>query len=114
MQSPMTGLCTERDGAAAAGPLIVQFAYLQGLDMLTTLAFLLAGVQEANPLVRAAIAVTGAPLVGLVAVKGAALVMGAACWRSGRVLLLKKANLFFAALVAWNLVCLILGLGRRM
>ena len=96
-----------------AGPILVQFAYLQGLDILTTLAFLLAGVQEGNPLVRAAMRLVASPMLGLVVIKGSALLLGAFCWWGGRTRLLQRANLFFAGLVAWNLVCLILGLGRR-
>lgn len=113
MATAATNLPSVRAGAAAAGPVLMQFAYLQGLDILTTLAFLLAGVQEGNPLIRAAIQLTGSPLPGLLVVKVSALLLGAFCWWRGRVRLLRRANLFFAGLVAWNLVCLILGLGRR-
>lgn len=87
------------------------YAYLQVLDVMTTLSFLLAGVQEANPLVRYAMMAAGSPLGGLVAVKLAALLLGLYCWSSGRVRLLQRANVFFAGLVAWNLCCLIVGLG---
>jgi hypothetical protein len=88
------------------------YSYLQALDLLTTLAFLMASVEEANPLVRQAMALTGSPLGGLVLVKLAALALGFFCWRTGRIRLLQRANVFFAGLVAWNLVCLLLGLGR--
>ncbi len=91
---------------------LLVYAYLQALDVMTTLAFLLAGVQEANPLVRQTIVWTGSPLAGLLLVKFAALFLGLYCWASGRVRLLQRANIFFAALVAWNLCCLVLGLGR--
>jgi hypothetical protein len=113
MATAATNLNTARTGVTAAGPALVQFAYLQGLDILTTLAFLLAGVQEGNPLVRAAIALFGNALLGLLAIKACALLLGLYCWRGGRVRLLQRANLFFAGLVAWNLICLLLGLGRR-
>ncbi len=91
---------------------LLVYAYLQALDVMTTLAFLLAGVQEANPLVRQAMEWTGSPLGGLLMVKFAALLLGLYCWASGRLRLLQRANVFFAALVAWNLGCLVLGLGR--
>lgn len=94
------------------GRIFLTYAYLQALDVMTTLAFLLAGVQEANPLVRQAIHWMGTPLGGLLLVKLAALLLGVYCWVSGRLRLLQRANLFFAALVAWNLCCLVLGLGR--
>lgn len=89
------------------------YAYLQALDVLTTLAFLMARVEEANPLVRQAMALAGSPLAGLLVVKLAALMLGLVCWRTGRLKLLQRANAFFAALVAWNLFCLLLGLAGR-
>lgn len=98
--------------ASAAGPaqIFLTYAYLQVLDVMTTLAFLLAGVQEANPVVRQAIVWFGSPLGGLVVVKMAALVLGVFCILSGRLRLLQRANVFFALLVAWNLCCLVIGL----
>ncbi len=93
--------------------LFVHFSYLQVLDVLTTLAFLMAGVQEANPLVRWSMLAFGTPLQGLVAVKVGAVVLALLCWRTGRNALLRKANFFFSCLVAWNLFCLILGLAAR-
>jgi hypothetical protein len=113
MATAASNLTTIRAGAVSAGPVLVQFAYLQGLDILTTLAFLLAGVQEGNPIVRAAMRLAGNPMLGLVVVKGSALLLGLFCWCRGRLALLQRANLFFAGLVAWNLFCLILGLSRR-
>ena len=91
---------------------LVQFAYLQALDLLTTLAFLLNGVAEANPLVRLSMSVAPNPIGGLVAVKVAALALALGCLKMGRDRLLFKINIFFAGLVAWNLVCLILS-GHR-
>lgn len=93
--------------------LFFQYSYLQLLDVLTTLAFLLAGVQEANPLARWLMQWTGAPLPGLVAIKVFALVLGSYCWWRGRYALLRKANVFFSLVVAWNLCCLILGLAAK-
>ncbi|MBI4891449.1 MAG: hypothetical protein HY821_12555 [Acidobacteria bacterium] len=93
--------------------LFAHFSYLQVLDVLTTLAFLLAGVQEANPLVRWSMLAFGTPLQGLVAVKMGALLLALLCWWRGRYALLRKANVFFSFLVAWNLFCLILGLASR-
>jgi len=87
---------------------LLQFTYLQLLDLLTTLAFLLQGVQEGNPLVRWAMDAAGNPLLGLVFVKAAALLLGVYCWLAGRPSLLQRANFLFAALVAWNLIALIL------
>ncbi len=85
-------------------PLIAQFAYLQVLDLLSTLAFLVSGVEELNPFVRLLMGAAGSPLGGLVAAKLVALGLGLYCWRGSRLRLLANANLFYAALVAWNLV----------
>lgn len=100
--------------AISLGPArtLLVYAYLQALDVMTTLAFLLAGVQEANPIVRQAMEWAGSPLGGLLLIKLAALLLGLYCWARGRVRLLQRANFFFAALVAWNLCCLVLKLGR--
>jgi len=89
--------------------LLVQFSYLQLLDFLTTVAFLLVGVQEANPLVKLAFQLGPSPVAGLALVKLLGVGMGFYCYRQGRQSLLVKMNVFFAALVAWNLFALILG-----
>jgi hypothetical protein len=92
--------------------LLLQFAYLQLLDLLTTVAFLVHGVREANPLVRMAVEGCSNPLIGLIAVKGAAMALGLYCWKNGRGRALARINLLFAAVVAWNLAALIAGPGR--
>ena len=90
---------------------LAQFVYLQILDVLTTVAFLLHGVAESNPVVRWAMQAAPDPFSGLVLIKVAALGMGAYCMLSARQQLLKKVNVFFAGLVAYNLVALILASG---
>ena len=87
--------------------LIFQYGYLQVLDFLTTVAFLLNGVQEGNPLVKWAIVSFPTPLFGLAFVKVVAVGLGMMCWYSGRERLLTRINIGFAALVAWNLLSLI-------
>ena len=89
--------------------LLLQYSYLQMLDLLTTVAFLLHGVQEANPLVRLALRYSSHPLGGLLLVKALALVLGVYCWRCGRERLLTRINILFAVVVAWNLLALIAG-----
>jgi hypothetical protein len=88
--------------------LLIQFAYLQLLDLMTTLAFLVQGVKEANPLVRLAIQATTNPLGGLILVKIFAALLGLYCWRMGRTRVLSRMNLLFAFVVTWNLAALIL------
>ena len=84
-----------------------QYSYLQMLDFLTTVAFLLNGVQEGNPLVKWAIQSFPSPIFGLAFVKILAVGLGAACWYSGKERLLTRINIAFAVLVAWNLLSLI-------
>ena len=88
---------------------LVQYSYLQVLDFLTTVAFLVQGVQEGNPLVRLAMTVTPNPVIGLLIVKLAAVALGVYCWRGGRGQTLNRINMLFAVVVAWNLVSLIIG-----
>ena len=89
--------------------LLVQYSYLQILDLLTTVAFLLYGVREANPVVRFFIENSSSPLVGLLLIKLVALALGVVVWRMGRQRLLARINVLFAILVTWNLVALIIG-----
>jgi Domain of unknown function (DUF5658) len=93
---------------ASVNQLLLQYAYLQILDLLTTLAFLLHGVREGNPLVRLMMHTTTNPLNGLLAVKLVAAGLGIYCWRLGRGKLLARINIIFALIVAWNLAALIL------
>lgn len=89
--------------------LLLQYSYLQMLDLLTTVAFLLHGVQEANPLVRLVLRNSSHPLGGLLLLKVLALGLGVYCWRCGRQRLLMRINILFAIVVAWNLIALIAG-----
>ena len=86
----------------------VQFAYLQVLDLLSTIAFLLHGVGEANPLVRWSMKLAPNPVAGLLLVKVAGLMLALYCVQAGRNRLLARMNFFYAALIAWNLLCLVL------
>lgn len=88
--------------------LLIQFSYLQLLDVLTTLAFLANGGREANPVIRFMLAVGPSPVAGLVTVKVLALLLAVYCVRRARLQLLARVNMLFAGLVAWNLLVLIL------
>ncbi len=85
----------------------LQFVYLQLLDLLTTLAFLAQGVEEANPLVRLLLDMMPSRLAALAAAKLAAVALGYYCWRVGRMTLLTRVTWFYAALALWNLGALV-------
>jgi hypothetical protein len=82
------------------------------LDFMTTVAFLLHGIREGNPLVRFALNYAPHPMTGLIVVKVAALGLGIYCWRCGRNRLLSRINLLFALVVAWNMVALIVAASK--
>jgi hypothetical protein len=88
--------------------LLVEFTYLQMLDVLTTVAFLMQGVAEANPIVNWAMDNGPSPVIGLVLLKVAAFGLAIICFAQARHKLLQRVNVFFAVLVAWNLLALIL------
>lgn len=93
--------------------LLLQYSYLQVLDFLTTVAFMINGVREGNPLVRLAVQYAPHPLGGLLVIKLAAVALGFYCWTRGRERLLFRMNLLFAILVAWNLAALIIATSQR-
>ena len=93
--------------------LILQYSYLQVLDFLTTIAFMLNGVREGNPLVRLAVHYAPHPLGGLLAVKFLAFGLGFYCWTRGRERLLTRMNILFAILVACNLAALIMATAQH-
>jgi hypothetical protein len=89
--------------------LLLHYSYLQVLDFLTTIAFLVNGVKEANPFVRLALNLGHNPIGSLIGVKVLAVMLGFYCWRMGRERLLSRINAMFALVIAWNLIALILG-----
>ncbi len=91
---------------------LYNYSYLQVLDFLTTVAFLINGVNEGNPIVNWAINSFPSPLAGLAAVKIVALALGFYCWQTAKGQLLSRINIGFAILVAWNLMTLILKTAR--
>jgi len=97
------------EGASQLNQALMHFSYLQILDLLTTVAFLVNGIKEANPLVRLALKFGPSPFGGLILVKLFAIGLGVYCWRMGRQRLLSRINFYFALLITWNLVALILG-----
>ena len=101
------GTPTYMTGRNNLSNLLLQYCYLQILDLLTTVAFLSHGVQEGNPLVRFAMTAAQGIVPGLIAIKIAGLLLGLYCWRMGRSRLLSRINILFAVVIAWNLVALI-------
>lgn len=91
----------------------LQFAYLQVLDLLSTIAFLMGGTREGNPLVEWAMRLTGTVLGGLVLVKGIALGIGLFCVLTRRASLMTKINVVYAGVVVWNLSSMILTMSMR-
>ena len=89
--------------------LLLHYSYLQVLDFLTTIAFMVNGVKEANPLVRLALNMGHNPIGSLIGVKVLAVLLGIYCWRMGRERLLSRINAMFAIVIAWNLIALIIG-----
>jgi len=85
---------------------LLLFSYLQVLDGMSTLVFLMLGVGEANPVVKFAFSLGPNPVAGLLLVKIVAVLLGIYCWRLGRGHVLRAANLLFAFLVAWNLIAI--------
>jgi hypothetical protein len=79
---------------------------LQLCDLATTLLFMRHGVGEANPLVAALIRVSARPAMVLVLAKAVGCGLALYAWKSRRMRFLRRANLFFALCVGWNLLAI--------
>jgi hypothetical protein len=86
---------------------LLWFGYLQILDLLSTVAFLMNGVGEANPLVRTLMSLGPNPVAGLLWAKLFGITLAFVCWKSGRTRVLVLANIGYAFLITWNLIALI-------
>jgi hypothetical protein len=86
--------------------ILLVFLVLQLGDLATTLVFLRHGVLEANPLVAALMHLSATPAVAVLVVKVAACGLAMYAWNSRRTRLLRRANLFFAVCVGWNLLAI--------
>ena len=98
------GASRAREGAAP----LLWFAYLQLLDLLSTISFLLDGVAEGNPIVSSLIELSGNAFTGLLWAKIIALALAFVCWKTGRSRALAAANVGYALLIVWNFIALIL------
>jgi hypothetical protein len=86
--------------------ILLVFAVLQLCDLTTTIVFLRHGVLEGNPLVAGLMHVSAQPAAAVLVVKLAACALALYAWHSRRMRLLRRANLFFALCVGWNLVAI--------
>jgi hypothetical protein len=80
------------------------FAALQCLDVVTTLIFLSKGVREGNPLVSWTLPYLHSQLIGLIAAKLLAMIIGVWCYRNGKISALRIANIGYSAIIGWNLL----------
>ena len=71
---------------------LTEFIYLQLLDILTTIAFMMHGVGESNPIVRWAIREGPHPIWALFMLKGGAVLLALFCLYRSREKLLRKVN----------------------
>ena len=85
---------------------LAEFIYLQVLDLLTTLAFMMYGIAELNPVVKWAMRPSA--FGGLFLVKVAAVLLALVCMAHSKQRLLRGVNIFFAGLVAYNVLVLII------
>ena len=88
-------------------PSLVIFSCLQILDLMSTVAFMMLGVREANPLIRLAFSLANNPLAGLLLAKLTVVLLGVCCWLGGRERALARANLVFVLVIAWNLAIVV-------
>jgi hypothetical protein len=88
--------------SGGAKRLIQVFFYLQALDFLTTLIGLKLGISEASPFIRSLLHY--GPGVAVAASKIAAVVLAVACIKLNRSHLLRYVNYWFAGVVVWNLI----------
>lgn len=86
--------------------ILLIFLALQFCDLATTLVFLHHGVGEGNPLVAALLRISAQPAVAVLLVKVIGCGLAAYAWHSQRTRLLRRANLFFAVCVCWNLLAI--------
>ena len=87
-------------------PILLLFVALQAGDLATTLLFLHHGATEANPLVASLIHTSAQPARGVFAAKLAACALAVWAWKSQRTRLLRRANLFYALCIGWNLLAI--------
>lgn len=93
--------------------LMVQiFLYLQVLDFITTLVGFRVGAAEASPFIAKLIHVSS-PLAGVAVSKVVAIAIAAFCLFTQRQKLVNWINYWYAGLVVWNLVIILIAINRN-
>lgn len=85
---------------------LLLFFVLQLCDAATTLVFLRQGIREANPLLAALLRVFSEPALAVLLIKLAGFALASYAWKTRRTKLLRRANIFFALCVGWNLLAI--------
>jgi len=88
--------------SSGSSKVIQVFFYLQTLDFLTTLIGLKLGIAEASPFIRSLLHY--GPGIAVAASKIAAVLLAVACIKLNRARLLRYVNYWFAGVVVWNLL----------
>jgi hypothetical protein len=86
------------------------FIYLQLLDLLTTLVGFKLGADEASPFIR--MLMHAGPVAGVLASKLVALVLGGVCVYAKKQNLIRWVSYWYAGLVAWNLMVMLVSPGH--
>jgi hypothetical protein len=86
------------------------FIYLQLLDLLTTLVGFKLGADEASPFIR--VLMHAGPVVGVVASKLVALILGGVCVYARKQNLIRWVSYWYAGLVVWNLMVMLTSPGH--
>ena len=86
------------------------FVYLQLLDLLTTLVGFKLGAAEASPFIR--ILMHAGPAAGVIAAKLVALMLGGVCVYVKKMNLIRWISYWYAGLVVWNLMVMLVSTGQ--
>jgi hypothetical protein len=106
-----TKAATQRVVTHASTGMFQVFVYLQLLDLLTTLVGFRVGAAEASPFIR--VLMHFGPAAGVFLSKLISLALGALCVYTRRLRLIRWMNLWFGALVVWNLLVILSSAGMR-
>ncbi len=107
-----TAVAKERTSILFPPAYLQAFVYLQLLDFLSTLIGLRLGLGEASPTIRPLIEPLGTALAVAVS-KLVAFSLAGFCLYTGRDRIIRLINYWFAALVVWNMMLIIIVLTRQ-